>query len=81
MRELVEELRTRLATARQGGSEASRERHAGRGKLLPRDRVDHLLDSGSPFLEIAPLAAYEMYGGEVPSAGIVTGIGRVSGRD
>ena len=81
MRELVEELRTRLATVRQGGSEASRERHAGRGKLLPRDRVDHLLDPGSPFLEIAPLAAYEMYGGEVPSAGIVTGIGRVSGRD
>lgn len=81
MRELVEELRTRLATVRQGGGEASRERHAGRGKLLPRDRVDHLLDPGSPFLEIAPLAAYEMYGGEVPSAGIVTGIGRVSGRD
>lgn len=81
MRELVEELRTRLATVRQGGSEASRERHAGRGKLLPRDRIDHLLDPGSPFLEIAPLAAYEMYGGEVPSAGIVTGIGRVSGRD
>ena len=86
MRELVEELRTRLATVRQGGSEASRERHAGRGKLLPRDRVDHLLDPGSPFLEIAPLAAYGMYGRpeddySVPSAGIVTGIGRVSGRD
>lgn len=81
MRELVEELRTRLATVRQGGGEASRDRHVGRGKLLPRDRVDHLLDPGSPFLEIAPLAAYEMYGGEVPSAGIVAGIGRVSGRD
>ena len=86
MRELVEELRIRLATVRQGGSEASRERHAGRGKLLPRDRVDHLLDPGSPFLEIAPLAAYGMYGRpeddySVPSAGIVTGIGRVSGRD
>jgi 3-methylcrotonyl-CoA carboxylase beta subunit len=81
MRELVEELRTRLAAVRQGGGEASRQRHVGRGKLLPRDRVDHLLDPGSPFLEIAPLAAYEMYGGEVPSAGIVTGIGRVSGRD
>jgi 3-methylcrotonyl-CoA carboxylase beta subunit len=81
MRELVEELRTRLATVREGGGETSRQRHAGRGKLLPRDRVDHLLDPGSPFLEIAPLAAYEMYGGEVPSAGIITGIGRVNGRD
>ncbi len=81
MRELVEELRTRLATVREGGGEASRQRHVARGKLLPRDRVDHLLDPGSPFLEIAPLAAYEMYAGEVPSAGIVTGIGRVSGRD
>lgn len=86
MRELVEELRTRLATVRQGGSEASRDRHVGRGKLLPRDRVDHLLDPGSPFLEIAPLAAYGMYGRpedeySVPSAGIVTGIGRVNGRD
>ena len=52
-----------------------------RGKLLPRDRVDHVLDPGSPFLEIAPLAAYGMYGGEVPSAGIITGIGQVSGRE
>ena len=81
MRELVEELRTTLATVREGGGEASRQRHVARGKLLPRDRVDHLLDPGSPFLEIAPLAAYEMYAGEVPSAGIVTGIGRVNGRD
>jgi 3-methylcrotonyl-CoA carboxylase beta subunit len=81
MRELVEELRERLAIVRRGGSEASRERHVGRGKLLPRDRVDHLLDPGSPFLEIAPLAAYELYGGEVPSAGVIAGIGRVSGRE
>ncbi len=81
MEELVTELRKRLAEVRQGGSAAARERHVARGKLLPRDRVDHLLDPGSPFLEIAPLAAFRMYEGEVPSAGIITGIGRVSGRD
>ncbi|WP_293782969.1 carboxyl transferase domain-containing protein, partial [uncultured Aeromicrobium sp.] len=81
LHDLVAELRERTAAARQGGSLPARERHVARGKLLPRDRVDHLLDPGSPFLEIAPLAAYEMYGGEVPSAGIVTGIGRVSGRE
>ncbi len=81
MTELVDELRERLATVRRGGSESSRQRHLGRGKLLPRDRVDGLLDPGSPFLEIAPLAAWEMYGGEVPSASIITGIGRVSGRE
>ncbi|TXL57457.1 carboxyl transferase domain-containing protein [Aeromicrobium terrae] len=81
MKELVDELRERLDVVRQGGSQQSRDRHVSRGKLLPRDRVDHLLDPGSPFLEIAPLAAWDMYGGEVPSAGIITGIGRVSGRD
>ena len=80
MRELVDQLRDRLATVRQGGSEAARTRHVGRGKLLPRDRVDHLLDPGSPFLEIGALAAYDLYGGDVPSAGIIAGIGRVSGR-
>ncbi len=81
MRELVEELRTRLASVRLGGNEKSRQRHVDRGKLLPRDRIDHLLDPGSPFLEIGALAAYEMYGGEVPSAGVIAGIGRVSGRE
>jgi len=81
MRELVSELRERLATVRQGGSQASRERHVSRGKLLPRDRVDHLLDPGSPFLELSPLAAFGMYGGDVPSAGMVAGIGRVEGRE
>ena len=84
MTDLVTELRERLATVRRGGSEASRERHVGRGKLLPRDRVDRLLDPGSPFLEIAPLAAWGMYDDEsptaVPSAGIITGIGRIAGR-
>src|SRR6187551_464518 len=85
MRELVDELRERLATARQGGSEAARRKHTDRGKLLVRDRVDRLLDPGSPFLELSPLAAYEMYGApgtnSVPSAGVVTGIGRVQGRE
>ncbi len=89
MRDLVDELHERLAIVRRGGSESSRERHVARGKLLPRDRVDRLLDPGSPFLEIAPLAAFGMYGAgpgagddhAVPSASIVTGIGRVAGRE
>ncbi|MGH3425745.1 MAG: carboxyl transferase domain-containing protein [Nocardioidaceae bacterium] len=81
MRELVAELRERLAAVRQGGSEAARDKHVGRGKLLVRDRVDRLLDPGSPFLEVAPLAATGMYGDAVPSAGVVTGIGRVQGRE
>ncbi|WP_139980594.1 acyl-CoA carboxylase subunit beta [Nocardioides litoris] len=85
MRELVDELRERLAAARQGGSEAARTKHTDRGKLLVRDRVDRLLDPGSPFLELSPLAADGMYGAPgqspVPSAGVVTGIGRVHGRD
>ncbi|WP_206515920.1 carboxyl transferase domain-containing protein [Nocardioides pantholopis] len=86
LRTLVAQLRDRLATARLGGSETARARHTGRGKLLVRDRVDRLLDPGSPFLEIAPLAAYGLYGepGEehaVPAAGVVAGIGRVSGRE
>jgi 3-methylcrotonyl-CoA carboxylase beta subunit len=78
----VAELRSRLATVRLGGSAAARARHVDRGKLLVRDRVDRLLDPGSPFLEVAALAAYDMYGGEyaVPSAGIVTGVGRIAGR-
>lgn len=79
-RALVRELRDRLDQVSRAGSDPSRERHAARGKLLPRDRIDHLLDRGSPFLEIAPLAAWELYGGESPGAGIVTGIGVVSGR-
>ncbi|GHH83155.1 acetyl-CoA carboxylase subunit beta [Streptomyces sulfonofaciens] len=79
-RALVEELRTRLAAAREGGGERARARHVARGKLLPRDRVDALLDRGSPFLELAPLAAEGMYGGAAPAAGVIAGIGRVSGR-
>jgi 3-methylcrotonyl-CoA carboxylase beta subunit len=81
MRELVAELREHLTRARQGGDEAARRRHAERGKLFVRDRVDRLLDLGSPFLELSPLAAHGMYDGAVPSAGIVTGIGRVAGRE
>ena len=77
---LVAQLRTKLATAALGGSERARERHVSRGKLLPRDRVDTLLDPGSPFLELAPLAADGMYDDECPGAGMIAGIGLVSGR-
>ena len=82
MRDLVTQLRERLAVVRQGGSESARAKHTARGKLLVRDRVDRLLDPGSPFLELGALAAYGMYGGDyaVPSAGIVTGVGLVAGR-
>jgi len=84
MRELVTQLRERLAVVRQGGSEAARRKHTDRGKLLVRDRIDALLDPGSPFLELSALAAYGMYGDEeyaVPSASVVTGIGRIAGRE
>src|SRR6187399_3174768 len=80
MRALVEDLQTRMAQVRQGGGEAARHKHTERGKLLARDRIAALLDPGSPFLEIAPLAAGGMYDGSAPAAGIVTGIGAVHGR-
>jgi 3-methylcrotonyl-CoA carboxylase beta subunit len=79
-RALADELRKRLATGALGGPEKSRERHMARGKLLPRERIDRLLDDGSPFLEIAPLAANGMYNDDSPGAGIITGIGLVHGR-
>jgi 3-methylcrotonyl-CoA carboxylase beta subunit len=79
-RTLAATLRTDVATAALGGNEASRARHTARGKLLPRDRVERLLDPGSPFLEIGQLAANGLYDDEVPGAGVVAGIGRVSGR-
>jgi 3-methylcrotonyl-CoA carboxylase beta subunit len=79
-RALVEKLRSDVADAAMGGTEKHRKRHVERGKLLPRDRVERLLDPGSPFLEIGQLAACDMYKGEVPGAGIICGIGRVSGR-
>src|ERR1700756_2224606 len=78
---LVAQLREKLAAAALGGPKRARTRHVDRGKLLPRDRVDGLLDPGSPLLEIAPLAADGMYDGECPGAGIITGIGRMMGRE
>jgi 3-methylcrotonyl-CoA carboxylase beta subunit len=78
---LLAQLRDKLAAAALGGPERARARHVARGKLLPRDRVDGLLDPGSPFLEIAPLAAEGMYDDECPGAGIITGIGRIYGRE
>jgi 3-methylcrotonyl-CoA carboxylase beta subunit len=78
---LLAELREKIATAALGGSAASRDRHVSRGKLLPRDRVHRLLDPGSPFLEVGALAANGMYDDEAPGAGMITGIGRVSGRE
>ncbi|MGH3253511.1 MAG: carboxyl transferase domain-containing protein [Trebonia sp.] len=80
-RALADELRTRLAAVRPGGPERARQRHTERGKLLPRDRVDTLLDPGSPFLELSPLAADGLYDGDAPAAGIITGVGRVAGRE
>jgi acetyl-CoA carboxylase carboxyltransferase component len=78
---LVEQLRARLAQVRQGGPERARERHIARGRLLVRDRIDRLLDPGTPFLELAPLAAWDMYDNEAPAAGMITGIGVVQGRE
>src|SRR5580765_8022256 len=78
---LVADFRARLDQVMQGGSADAKAKHVARGKLLPRERVDLLLDAGTPFLELSPLAAHDMYGGDVPSAGLVTGIGRISGRD
>jgi len=81
MRGLVEDLRARQAKVVEGGGAQSVERHLSRGKLLPRERVRQLLDPGSPFLELSPLAAGGMYGDQVPAAGLITGIGRVAGRE
>ncbi len=78
---LAEELRERLKTARQGGGPKYQQRQREQGKLFVRDRIDKLLDQGSAFLELSPLAAFEMYHNEAPCAGVVTGIGRVSGRE
>jgi 3-methylcrotonyl-CoA carboxylase beta subunit len=80
-RALVADLREKLAAARRGGPERARARHVARGKLLPRERVDALLDPSSPFLELSPLAAHGLHGGEAPAAGIITGVGRVAGRE
>ncbi|MCD2146352.1 carboxyl transferase domain-containing protein [Gordonia paraffinivorans] len=74
-------LRQRLAKVAEGGGAKARERHVSRGKLLPRDRVDGLLDVGSPFIEVAPLAAFGMYDDKAPAAGVIAGVGRVAGRE
>jgi 3-methylcrotonyl-CoA carboxylase beta subunit len=78
---LADQLRERTAHAALGGPKSARDRHEARGKLLPRQRVERLLDPGAPFLEMGALAAYDLYEGEAPGAGIITGIGRVSGRE
>ena len=79
MRALVADLRDKAAKVALGGSEAARKKHMARGKLLPRERVNHLLDPGTPFLEVGQLAAYGLYDNDAPAAGIITGIGRVQG--
>src|ERR687889_2657524 len=78
---LAADLSDQLRRVALGGGERARQRHAERGKLLPRERVDTLLDPGSPFLELSPLAAHGLYDGDAPAAGIITGIGRVAGRE
>src|SRR5260370_40109592 len=81
MASLVKRLRGEIERVRHGGPASARERHVERGKLLARDRVKKLLDPGSPFLELSPLAAYKMYDDDSPSASIITGIGRIHGRE
>src|SRR5213082_920262 len=81
MRVLVAELRDKLSLVAGGGGEVSRARHTSRGKMLARERVDLLLDPGTAFLELSPLAAYGLYGGDVHSASVITGVGRISGRE
>jgi 3-methylcrotonyl-CoA carboxylase beta subunit len=81
MQALVDDLKAKVRLIKQGGGEKAREKHLSRGKLLPRDRVRTLLDPGSPFLELSQFAAYDMYGGDIHAAGVITGIGRVAGRE
>ena len=81
MRALVTDLRGRLEQVAGGGGEASRVRHTSRGKMLARERVDLLVDPGTAFLELSPLAANGLYGGDVHSASVITGVGRIAGRE
>ena len=81
MAALVAELKARTATVKEGGGSKYLQRHRDQGKLPVRERIDKLLDPGSPFLELSPLAAWDLYENDAPGAGIVTGIGRVSGRE
>lgn len=80
MKALVDQLKSKVEKIVEGGGRKARERHVSKGKLLPRDRINTLLDEGSPFLEFSQLAGYELYGDEeVPAGGLITGIGRVKG--
>jgi 3-methylcrotonyl-CoA carboxylase beta subunit len=81
MRSVVADLRDKVAQIKEGGGAQARAKHEARGKLLPRERIRTLLDVGSPFLELSQFAGWEMYDDVVPAAGIITGIGRVSGRE
>ncbi|NIQ01958.1 MAG: methylcrotonoyl-CoA carboxylase, partial [Nitrospinaceae bacterium] len=81
MQDLVDDLESKVAEIKLGGGEKARAKHVNRNKLLPRDRIRELLDVGSPFLELSQFAAYQMYGGSIPAAGIITGIGRVMGQE
>ena len=81
MQAQVDDLRQVVERIKQGGGEKYQERHKARGKLLPRERLDALLDDGSPFLELSQLAAHKVYDDDVPAAGIITGIGRISGQE
>ena len=81
MQVLVDDLRAKVGSTTRGGSESARAKHKARGKLLPRERVERLLDPGTPFLEIGQLAAWNMYDGEAPAAGVIAGIGRIQGQE
>ena len=81
MQALVDDLESQAALARKGGGEKYQQRHQDRGKLLARDRIDALVDPGSPFLELSQLAALDVYGDNIAAAGIVTGVGRVAGQE
>ncbi|MBV5335933.1 methylcrotonoyl-CoA carboxylase, partial [bacterium] len=81
MTALTADLRDKVALIKQGGGARSNDRHLARGKLLPRDRVRGLLDDGAPFLELSQLAAYGVYDDDIPAAGVITGVGRVAGRE
>src|ERR1700722_6807333 len=81
MQNLVDDLRAKVEIIRQGGGAKARERHVGRGKMLPRDRINAFVGAGTPFFEFSQFAAYEVYGEAVPAAGVITGIGRIRGQE